>query len=130
MGIVGSGKVNLAHMKSSVVAADAACTMTLSVQPSGDTGVVEDIESEPLATEESFVSMPLHPLGVKPLGNQYTATSSARHRVGSFQLLPDEILAILLELLDSQELQSLGSTCKFLYAFCRVEDVWKALFIE
>jgi hypothetical protein len=117
-------------MKSSVIAAVAGCTIALDVQPIGHSGVVESIDSEPLAVEESSISIPPHPLGVKPSGNQYTATSNARHRVGRFQLLPDEILAISLEYLDSQELRLLGYTCKFLHAFCRSEDLWKTLFIE
>lgn len=117
-------------MKSSVIPADTGCSVALGVQPSGSNGVVDSIDSEPLAIEESPLSIPLHPLGVKPSGNQYTATSNARLRIGQVQILPDEILAILLEYLDSQELRLLGSTSKFLYAFCRSEDMWKALFIE
>ncbi|KAG0651192.1 F-box [Hyphodiscus hymeniophilus] len=105
-------------MKSSVTASDCGFTNTLVLdgQPRGTStldGVVA-IESEPLAVEESCVSIPIHPLGVKPSGNQYTATSNARHRVGFFQILPDEILAIFLEYLDSRELRLLGSTCKFM----------------
>ena len=88
------------------------------------------IDSEPLATEESFTSIPLHPLGVNPSGNQYTAASNAKDRAGTFRILPDEILAILLEFLDSDELRLLGSSCKFLYALCRTEELWKTLFIE
>jgi len=71
-----------------------------------------------------------HPLGVKPSGNKYTATENARKAIGKFQILPDEILAILLEYLDSRLLRHLGSTCKALYAFCYLDDLWKALFIE
>lgn len=89
---------------------------------------------ESLALEEesssSAVAIPLHPLGVKPSGNQYTATSNARHATGTFQILPDEMLAIFLEYLESADLQLLGSTCKSLFAFCRSDDLWKALFIE
>lgn len=93
--------------------------------PSG--GVVESMALE---QPESLVSIPLHPLGVKPSGNQYTAGSNARHAVGFFQILPDEVLATVLEYLDAHKLALLGSCCKFLYAFCRSEDLWKALFIE
>jgi len=84
----------------------------------------------PVVVEESPLSIPLHPLGVKPSGNQYTTSRNARHFAGAFQNLPDEILAIFLEYLDSSELCLLGSTCKALYAFCRSDDLWKALFIE
>jgi hypothetical protein len=117
-------------MKSSVVPAEADYAGTFGVQPNGGSAVMESVDSEPLAAEESPFSIPLHPLGLKPSGNQYTATSNGRHRVGRFQILPDEILAIFLECLDSQGLRLLGSTCKFLYAFCRTEDLWKALFVE
>jgi hypothetical protein len=44
--------------------------------------------------------------------------------------LPDEVVATVLEYLDAPQLDLLGSCCKFLYAFCRSEDLWKALFIE
>jgi hypothetical protein len=121
---------NWAEMKSSVMPADTGHSVTLDVQPSGSRGVVGSIDSEPLAIEESSVSIPSHPLGVKPSGNQYTAENNARDRAGYFQILPDEILAIFLEYLESHRLGLLGSTCKFLHAFCRSEDIWKALFIE
>lgn len=117
-------------MKSSVIPADTGYSVTLDVQPSGSSGVAQSIDSEPPAIEESPISIPSHPLGVKPSGNQYTAESNARDRAGHFQILPDEILAIFLEHLDSRQLRLLESTCKFLYAFCRSEDLWKALFIE
>ena len=117
-------------MKSSVMAADTGHSVTLDVQPRSGRGVIGSIDSEPLAIEESSVSIPSHPLGVKPFGNQYCAESNARDRAGQFQILPDEILVIFLECLESHQLQLLGSTCKFLHAFCRFEDIWKALFIE
>jgi hypothetical protein len=44
--------------------------------------------------------------------------------------LPDEVVATVLEYLDALQLDLLGSCCKFLYALCRSEDLWKALFIE
>ena len=120
---------NWAEMKSSVIPADSGSSMTLDVQPSGSRGAVESIDSE-LSAIESLVSIPTHPLGVKPSGNQYTAESNARERAGYFQILPDEILAIFLEYLDSNQLLLLGDTCKFLYAFCHTEDLWKVLFVE
>jgi hypothetical protein len=121
---------NWAEIKPSIIPADTGYSVTLDVQPSGSSGVVESIDSEAIATEESPISIPSHPLGVKPSGNRYTAQSNARDRAGDFQILPDEILAICLEYLESHQLRLLESTCKFLYAFCRSEDLWKALFIE
>lgn len=95
---------------------------TIPVHESGE--IIEESESD------SSVSIPPHPLGVKPLGNQYTATSNARYAIGLFQILPDEVLTIVLESLHPELLALLGSTCKFLYAFCRSEEFWKSLFIE
>lgn len=108
-------------MKSSAISGDSG-DPAMEVHPSG--GV------ESLSIEESPHAIPPHPLGVKPAGNQYTATSIARNFIGSFRTFPDEILALFLEYLDSYKLRYLGATCKFLYAFCRSDDLWKALFIE
>jgi hypothetical protein len=98
--------------------------------PAGDIPPSGALDSLALEHTESLVSIPQHPLGVKPSGNQYTASSNARHAVGFFQILPDEILTTVLEYLDAVQLELLGSCCKFLYAFCRSEDLWKILFIE
>lgn len=76
-------------------------------------------------------SIPTHPLGVKPLGNQYLAKGpNARRSTGSWTCLPDEILALVLEGFDKQSLLNLGSACKFLYAFCHSEELWKALYLR
>ena len=98
---------------------------SISYEPISHANVPPTVVSE--TTEQTY---PSHPLGVKPSGNKYTATKSAREAIGTFQVLPDEILAILLEYLDSRLLRHLGSTCKALYAFCYSDDLWKALFIE
>lgn len=111
------------NMKNSVVPIDSAFSSMEDVRPSG--GVVESS-----SFEESPNSIPLHPLGVRPLGNQYTATSIARKFIGTFQAVPDEIIAIILEVFESHDLRLLGATCKFLYAFTRSDDLWKTLFIE
>lgn len=91
-------------------------------------GAAAGVES--LTMEELPQAIPQHPLGVRPSGNQFTATSISRNWIGSFRAFPDEILAVFLEYLDSHRLRLLGSTCKFLYAFCRSDDLWKTLFIE
>ncbi|KAH8890976.1 Clavaminate synthase-like protein [Thozetella sp. PMI_491] len=76
-------------------------------------------------------SIPSHPLGIKPLGNQYLVDGpNARHHIGSFQALPDELLSQLLEFLDQRSLRVLGYTCRFLYAHSVSEELWKALFLE
>lgn len=83
-------------------------------------------ENEPLQ------AIPHHPLGVRPSGNQYTATVNSRLHTGYFQMLPDEFLQGLLDYLtvDASLLLSLGSTCKALYAFCSADDLWKTVFTK
>lgn len=72
-----------------------------------------------------------HPLGVLPLGNQYLSDApKARLFSGTLQLLPDEMLSVLLEYLDAHALRRLGYTCKFLFAFSYATDFWKASFLE
>jgi hypothetical protein len=99
------------------------------MQSSGGVQVLESLGFE-VQSAESSQSIPHHPLSVKPSGNQYTSLYNSKGFVGAFQLFPDEILVIFLEYLDSCTLRCLGSTCKFLYAFCRSDDLWKSLFIE
>lgn len=111
-------------MKSSLVPADNGDLDSVQIQPRG--AALESLDLE----EESPHSIPHHPLGIKPFGNQYTATYNSKSSAGSFKLFPDEILAIFLEYLDPNKLQLLGSTCKFLYAFSRSDELWKSLFIE
>lgn len=82
-------------------------------------------------TPNDLDSIPPHPLRVKPSGNQYSAIVNSCDSAGLyFRIWPDEILALFLEYLDAQELLLLGSTCKYLHAFCRSDDLWKALFLE
>lgn len=81
--------------------------------------------------DDSTPSVPLHPLGVKPLGNLYLASGpNARNSAGTFQTLPDEVLAVLFEYFDQGCVRQLGYTCKFLFAFCSYDDIWKSLFLE
>lgn len=77
-----------------------------------------------------FLTVPLHPLKIKPAGNAYTATKNIKLAAGSFALLPDELLVQVLEYLGAASLKRLGSACKALYAFSRLEDLWKTLCIE
>ena len=74
-------------------------------------------------------AVPSHPLGIKPLGNAYTATENIKSRCGVFARLPDELLNHLLETLDASALVRLGSTCKALYAFTGADELWRSLFI-
>jgi hypothetical protein len=95
----------------------------------GSHALVQVEEESGASTNES--SIPSHPLGIKPLGNRYLfAGSSARQFIGTFQALPEEILTHLLEYLDQQALRLLGYTCKFLFAHCVSDELWKSLFLE
>jgi len=71
-----------------------------------------------------------HPLGIRPSGNAFTATTNLKSAIGTFALLPDELLSQFLEYLDARDLLRLGATCRALHAFTRSEELWKALFIE
>ena len=73
--------------------------------------------------------VPHHPFHVKPSGNLYTASANLKDKAGSFSLLPDELLVQVLEALDTGSLCNIGQTCKVLYAFSRLDDIWKILFV-
>ncbi|KAI1299161.1 hypothetical protein F5Y03DRAFT_366433 [Xylaria venustula] len=76
-------------------------------------------------------SIPVHPMGIKPLGNQYFATiPNARRNIGAISQLPDEMVLHLLEYLDTASLKKVASTCRFLHAFGQLDELWKALFLE
>ncbi|WDK14263.1 F-box domain-containing protein [Colletotrichum graminicola] len=91
-----------------------------------------DYDSKPAKNAVTFhESIPTHPLGVKPLGNQYLSDRpNARMHIGYFKTMPDEALMMLLDYLDQELLRNLGSSCKFFYAFCRSDDLWKSLFLQ
>ena len=74
--------------------------------------------------------IPCHPLGVKPSGNALLASNDLRTTIGTFQLLPDDLILNVLEFLDGHSLLRVGRACRALYAFTRAEDLWKTLFIE
>jgi hypothetical protein len=117
-------------MRSLAIPAESGSAAGGRLQPSGGgTESLPTLDSLEESSEESSQSIPLHAIGVKPSGNQYTASKIARNYVGYFGLWPDEVIAIFLEYLDSDLLLRLSTACKFLYAFCRSDDLWKALFI-
>lgn len=96
-------------------------------------GLGEGRMDEQRVDVESLVESPIpsHPLRIKPLGNQYLSSAvNARRATGRLQVLPDEVLAQLLEYFGQQSLRKLGYTCRFLFAFCHADDLWKALFLE
>lgn len=79
--------------------------------------------------EDVAAAVPTHPLDIKPAGNAYTATENIKSRCGAFARLPDELLNHFLESLDADALVALGATCRALYAFTRLDELWRALFI-
>lgn len=74
--------------------------------------------------------VPSHPLGIRPAGNAYSATENIKLATGALTALPDELLVQVLEFLDAVSLKRLGCACKALYAFSRLEELWKTLCIE
>ncbi|KAK0656739.1 Clavaminate synthase-like protein [Cercophora newfieldiana] len=82
--------------------------------------------------ESAGSSIPPHPLGIKPLGNKYFSSGNdARDSLkGPLRTLPDEMLMQLLEYLDQRSLRILGSTCRFLFANCNYDDLWKSIFLS
>lgn len=79
--------------------------------------------------DSNAVILPSHPLSVKPAGNLYTTNENAKEAAGLFSILPDEIIIKILELLSKKVLLRLGATCKALYAFTALDELWKPLFI-
>jgi len=80
--------------------------------------------------EDVAIALPSHPLGIKPAGNAYTASENIKSRCGSFARLPDELLSHIFESFDADTLIRLGTTCRALYAFTRLDELWRALFVR
>ncbi|KAF1959089.1 Clavaminate synthase-like protein [Byssothecium circinans] len=89
--------------------------------------------SPPTDTDDDPVgaaTVPPHPLSIKPAGNAYTASENLKARCGSFAKLPDELLSLIFESFDADTLVRLGRTCRALYSFTRLEELWRALFVS
>ncbi|KAF2682675.1 Clavaminate synthase-like protein [Lentithecium fluviatile CBS 122367] len=80
--------------------------------------------------DDVATAVPSHPLDIKPAGNAYTASENIKAHSGSFARLPDELLNHVFESFDADSLVRLGSTCRFLYAFTRLDELWRALFVS
>lgn len=76
------------------------------------------------------LATPQHPLGIKPAGNVYLADANIKGSAGYFATLPDELIVQVLEFLDAVALRQLQHTCKALFAFTRLEDLWKIICVE
>lgn len=79
---------------------------------------------------DESAKVPSHPLGLKPLGNALGAAVNIRDNSGLFSFLPEELIVQLVENLNPRDLLALGATCKALYAFCHLDEMWKALVLE
>jgi len=113
--------------------------MALTTNPQSSLGLVFEskengshlMADDAVVSVEAESSIPSHPLGIKPLGNKYFHDGrDAREFLGNLQVLPDELLAQLFEFLDPRSLRLLGYTCRFLFAFCLSDDLWKTIFLE
>lgn len=82
------------------------------------------------SVQDTHDAIPSHPLGVKPSGNALLAAENLRNAIGTFNILPDDLILTLLEFLGSPSLLYIGRTCKAFYAFTRAEELWKGLFVE
>ncbi|PKX91852.1 putative F-box and JmjC domain protein [Aspergillus novofumigatus IBT 16806] len=102
---------------------------SLQSHPLGETDSHSFSPDDSLQDLTGHDAIPCHPLGVKPSGNGLFANENLRHTIGTFNLLPDELILMLLESLDGLSLLRFGRTCKAFYAFTRAEELWKALFI-
>lgn len=89
---------------------------------------LDDADDDEATTATSSVAR--HPLGVRPSGNAFTSEVNLKAAMGTFALLPDELLASFLEILQPADLLRLGGTCRAWHAFTRNEELWRALFVE
>ncbi|GMG26908.1 unnamed protein product [Aspergillus oryzae] len=70
-------------------------------------------------------AIPGHPLGVKPSGNALLAQENLRAAIGTFNLLPDELILILLEFLDGRSLLRIGQTFSFTW-----QGTWRSTYLN
>ena len=90
----------------------------------------QQIQSSARPAQDEDIAVASHPLGIKPSGNAYTTVKNIKAAAGRLYSLPDEIVSRILELLDAYSLIRIGITCKFLYAFSRLEDLWKSFCVD
>lgn len=80
-------------------------------------------------TVSTVATAPRHPLNVRPLGNLLLGSAaglSKAAQMGTFSMLPEELLMDLLGYVDSHRaLLALAHTSRVLYAYLYDEDLWK-----
>lgn len=94
------------------------------------TSAVATTDSDDEDVAATVAAVPSHPLGIKPAGNAYTARENIKSRCGLFAGLPDELLSHIFESFEADVLIRLGSTCRALYAYTRLDELWRALFVR
>lgn len=110
---------------------DCSTDVETTLPPSSESSQSDVLHEPALAcVDYDSVAVPPHPLGIKPAGNAYGATKDIKSSAGNFATLPDGILAQVIDYLDAVALQQLQRTCKVLYAYASLEDLWKALYAQ
>lgn len=71
-----------------------------------------------------------HRLGIRPSGNGLTESAHARHNIGTFGVLPDEVILTVLEWIEDAQLIVLGKTCRAFFAFTSNDDLWRTLLLQ
>lgn len=75
--------------------------------------------------------LPPHWNRIKPSGQAYLATENIKEAAGPFSTLPDELIIRIIEYLDILSILRIGSTCKALWAFSRLDEpLWRSIFMK
>jgi len=83
------------------------------------------------SSSSTFSALKLsHPLGIKPSGNSFLATSSARPGLGYFQLYSDDLILHFLSYLSFEQLLSLSLLSHAFHVFTNQDHLWKDIYIS
>ncbi|TQS34638.1 hypothetical protein Golomagni_04970 [Golovinomyces magnicellulatus] len=88
------------------------------------------LSNDSVEFEGSPTLIPKHPSGIRPLGNQFLSRINVKIFAGFFRKFPEVLLVTLLESFNPITLLKLGSTCKYLHAFCRLDSLWRTLYMR
>mmetsp|Transcript_651 Transcript_651/g.1172 ORF Transcript_651/g.1172 Transcript_651/m.1172 type:complete len:516 (+) Transcript_651:60-1607(+) len=84
-------------------------------------------------------SVDTHPYGVLPSGNLLLSTnkktlfqyiSKRTHSLGTFSLVTDELILIIISYLSPTDLCSMSQTSKMMYIFCQERDFWRTFVLQ
>mmetsp|Transcript_30325 Transcript_30325/g.76224 ORF Transcript_30325/g.76224 Transcript_30325/m.76224 type:complete len:512 (-) Transcript_30325:6-1541(-) len=93
----------------------------------------DEDENQDGATQRRGLVYGAHPLGVKPLGNQYVEQAVVPCRdsgLGTLRCFDDPLLLTILMQLDAVDLCRLASVSKSMYVFSHTEDLWRNLVLD